>query len=79
LSEVEAESLHGHMSLFEIAAVKFKLGDVDGGFSLLEKAYESHDRYVYLMAITPELKEVRMDPRYLAMMERIGLAGRVRD
>ncbi|HKT22363.1 MAG TPA: tetratricopeptide repeat protein, partial [Nitrososphaerales archaeon] len=78
LDEIEAEFPGGRATPFEIAVVWFKLGENDRGFEWLEKAYDHHDRYVFMMAIAKELDGVRSDPRYLAMMKKTGLEGSVR-
>jgi adenylate cyclase len=79
LSELEGEHKEHHISPYSIALVRFQLGDNDKGFELLERAYRDHDRYLFAMAIDPELDGVRSDPRYLSMLERIGLAKHIRD
>ena len=79
LSELEGGLPSGQVSPYLLGLVWFELGEPDKGFGWLEKAYEHHDRYIFLMAISYELEGVRKDPRYLALFEKTGLAGLVRD
>ena len=74
LSEVERSPDVKTVSPFLIASIYFLLKDNDAGFEWLERAYTSLDRSVYAMAVESELDGVRSDPRYLSMLERIGLA-----
>jgi len=79
LSELEGKFPGGTATPTEISMTWFALGDPDKGFHWLEEAYEHHDRYVFALAKYYELKDYRSDPRYLAMLEKTGMAGRVRD
>ena len=79
LMEIEAGYPGGQVTPFQIALVWFDLGETNRGFEWLEKAYQHHDRYVFLMAKAHELKGAKQDPRYAAMLEKTGLAGLVRD
>jgi TolB-like protein/Tfp pilus assembly protein PilF len=57
------------------AVVSFALGEVDRGFELLDKAYEEHDLYLTVLKRSPQLDilDIRSDPRYIAMLKKIGL------
>jgi Tfp pilus assembly protein PilF len=77
LSEVEEVGPKEKISYYPVALAYFKMGDIDKGFRLLEMTYQVHDRYVYSMAIDRELDGVRSDPRYLALLEKTGLKGRI--
>ena len=57
-----------------LAASRFKMGDVDRGFELLEEAYRQHDRFVLLIGIDRDFLGVKKAPRYAAMLEKVGLA-----
>ncbi len=78
LDEIEARSSRGNLSPFNLACVRFKLGDDDRGFELMEEAYQKHDRFLLAMAIERELDRVRSDPRYSDMLRKVGLEGHVR-
>jgi TolB-like protein/Tfp pilus assembly protein PilF len=74
LSEVESLPDVTTIGPFFIAIIYFILKDNDAGFEWLERAYTSLDRRVYAMAVESELNGVRSDPRYLSMLDRIGLS-----
>ena len=78
LRELEEVYQKEHLSPYTIGLVHFALGEVDEGFEWLEKAHEHHDRGVYAMAIDYELDDLRSDPRYLTLLQRIGLAQHLR-
>ncbi len=78
LDELEARSLRANLSPFNLACIRFKLGDDNRGFELMEEAYQKHDRFLLAMAIERELDRVRSDPRYSEMLRKAGLEGHVR-
>lgn len=56
-----------------IALLYFVLEETDLGFEWLEKSFEQHDLVLYEIKNLPMLDPVRTDPRYLAILERMGL------
>lgn len=78
LSEIELVYKEENVSPSFIAFIHFLLGDADVGFEWLERAYQSYDRFVLLIGIESWMEPFRSDPRYLAMLKKIGLAGRLR-
>ena len=78
LSEVERLYSVEVISPYIIATAHFLLKEDDVAFEWMEKAYAAHDRNIYGMAIDYELQGVRSDPRYLSMLEKIGLAPHLR-
>ena len=73
LKEVEPEYRAENISPYVIALVYFLLKDDEGGFKWLETSYRLHDGALNLVGIDFELDRVRSDPRYLSILERIGL------
>ena len=65
-------------SPYLLAMVRFRQGDNDRGFELLEEACRRHDRYILLIGIEKDFAGVRSDPRYKTMLRKIGLAGHLR-
>jgi serine/threonine protein kinase/tetratricopeptide (TPR) repeat protein len=51
----------------------FALGKNDQGFKWLEKAYEERDRWLFYLKIDPVFDSVRSDPRFTALLKKIGL------
>jgi adenylate cyclase len=74
LREVESEYSIENISPYVIALVYFVLRDDEAGFKWLETSYQRHDGALNLLGIDFELDRVRSDPRYLSIMERIGLS-----
>ena len=55
------------------AMLHFLLGDNDRCFDLLEKAYETHDHWLIYLKIEPLFNRMQSDPRYSALLKKIGL------
>jgi adenylate cyclase len=73
LEEVETNYSSENISPYEMGLVHFMLGDKDEGYSWLEVADSSHDGNVNMLALDVELKDLRGEPRYAAMLEKVGL------
>jgi TolB-like protein/Tfp pilus assembly protein PilF len=78
LSEIEPVYRAENQSPSFIGFVHFILGDRDEGFEWLERAYLGYDRFLLLMGIETWMEPFRSDPRYMAMLKKIGLAGHLR-
>uniref|UniRef100_UPI0023520046 tetratricopeptide repeat protein n=1 Tax=Nevskia ramosa TaxID=64002 RepID=UPI0023520046 len=64
----------GEQSLgYQIAEVHAWRGDKDAAFEWLQRAYDSHDGGILSLPSDPLLKGLRSDPRYAAMLTRLGL------
>ena len=55
------------------ALIHFRLGDNDRGFACMDKAMETGDHWVEFIKVFPGLDSVRADPRYAALVEKLGL------
>ena len=73
LSEIQGTYKEMHIEPYEVACVYFLLGDNDEGFEWLEKAYSGYNRTIFLMPHDRELDNVRSDPRYTSLLQRLGL------
>jgi tetratricopeptide (TPR) repeat protein len=56
-----------------IAFVYIGLGDADRAFEWLEKAFEARDWQMALLKVEPLFDGIRSDPRFAALVERVGL------
>ena len=56
-----------------VAVAYAALGDKDGAFAELEKAYQHHDWFLQRMKVDPYMDPLRDDPRFADLMKRIGL------
>ena len=73
MAEVEAGFDKEVLSPYWIARVRFVLDDRDAGFNWLGRAYSDDDYWLTRMGIDQEFDAVRSDPRYAAMLQKIGL------
>jgi serine/threonine-protein kinase len=56
-----------------IAMVHLGLGDTDRAFEWLQKALEARDWQMALLNVEPAFDGLRSDPRFAALLERVGL------
>jgi tetratricopeptide (TPR) repeat protein len=73
LNELLETSRSQYVSPVSVYATYFSLGDADKGFEWLEKAIEERSNGVAYVAVDSFMDRVRNDPRYLRVLERIGL------
>ena len=59
----------------DLAEVLFSLGENDRAFECLEAAFEERDKGVLGLKVYPVYDEVRSDPRFRALLSRMGLDG----
>ena len=69
-----AEQPRTYFNPYGIAAVYAALGDADHAFPWLEQAYEQRTVWLLYLNVDEAFTPVRQDPRYPAMLRRIGLA-----
>jgi TolB-like protein/Flp pilus assembly protein TadD len=62
-----------YVSPAELAILYVALGDKEGAFALLEKAYGDHDLQMQFLKVDPEYDSVRDDPRFQDLVRRVGL------
>ena len=55
------------------ASIQACLGDASKALDWLEKAYDEHDQTLVWVKVHPRLDAVREDPRYFALLEKLGL------
>ena len=56
-----------------LATVHIGLGQVDEAFAALEEAAAQHSYYAAWWKIDPELDPLRSDPRFTALLKKVGL------
>jgi tetratricopeptide (TPR) repeat protein len=74
LEDVERDYQLEHLSPYNIALVRFLLGDKNEGFEWLGKAFETHDANILALNIDVELDGFKDDSRFTDLLRRIGLA-----
>jgi len=73
LPDIEAHVRESGSSLADIAGYYMYLGDREKGFALLERSYSDKEPGLLTIALSPNLDDVRTDPRYLDLLKRLGL------
>jgi tetratricopeptide (TPR) repeat protein len=68
-----------NMAAAEVAMVLIQWGQPETAFWWLERAYESHDGTLWLLKVHPWFEPIRDDPRYVELLERMGLTGELPD
>jgi len=60
------------LSPYQLAALHAKVGQKDEAFALLEQGFEERDPFLVRIKTTPTLDSLRDDPRFIALMKKIG-------
>ncbi len=76
LVQLEALAEDGYVSPFNMATIYVGLGEADEAFIWLEKAFEKRSRSLAWLNVTKEYDGLRSDPRFKALLGRIGLPER---
>ena len=77
LNEIETLWSRSYLSPIDVALVHTGLGDKDGAFAWLTKAYDARDPQLIWLNVEPELKSLRTDPRFKDLLRRMGLESSV--
>jgi TolB-like protein len=72
---LDALSTREYVSLYDFALLQFGLGDLDRGFALLSDAYDAHSSFVPFLNVDARLDDVRRDPRFEALIQRLAFPG----
>lgn len=73
LDELRRISQPRDPSPFRVAYVHLGLGDADRAFEWLQKALEARDWQMAMLKVEPAFDGLRSDPRFAALVERVGL------
>ncbi len=74
LRELETEAQTRFVSPVEFATIHAGLGDLDEAYRWIDRAVEERDATLLWRLVTPGFDEMRSDPRYPRLLERLGLA-----
>jgi DNA-binding winged helix-turn-helix (wHTH) protein/TolB-like protein/Flp pilus assembly protein TadD len=74
LAEVERLARVSYVPPYDISIVHAGLGDADGLFAALERAYAVRDVNLVFLQVDPKLDPFAGDPRFRALVERCGFA-----
>jgi serine/threonine protein kinase/TolB-like protein/Flp pilus assembly protein TadD len=73
LNDLKARSKREFVSPDVLAQIYTGLGDKDHATAWLEKGYEQRSDFTGLLKVLPELDPLRSDPRFEALVRRVGL------
>ena len=73
LNQMVELSKHAPVPSYYIGVFYMFNGDKDKAFDYFEKAYEEKDRWMVFLKIEPSLDDHRSDPRYIALIKKMGL------
>jgi tetratricopeptide (TPR) repeat protein len=73
LEELQKLSKQKYADASYIAMVYVGLGEIDGAFRWLEKAFEERAFGLTLLKVEPRFDRIRPDPRYKVLLKKMGL------
>jgi Flp pilus assembly protein TadD len=73
LEELRSRAEREYVSPYYLTRVHAQLGDIDDAFAWLDRALEARDVFTYFMHYDFATESLRSDPRYHAIVERMGL------
>lgn len=73
LEELITQSRQRYVSSYGIAQVYAGLGEKEKAFEYLDKAYEQRDPNLYSLKIDSRFESLRSDPRFKALLKKMGL------
>jgi len=73
LEELKARSQKQFVSPYRMALIYGAMGDLDKAFELANKAYEERDEFLVYIKIDLTLIPFHSDPRYQALLKKMGL------
>jgi adenylate cyclase len=74
LAEIKARFGERFLSSYLVGIIHFILGETNDGFEWLDRAYNEHDANIMLMNVDVELENVKSDPRFVSLLEKVGLS-----
>ncbi|MDT5272443.1 MAG: hypothetical protein QOH49_4629 [Acidobacteriota bacterium] len=73
LDELDLSAKERYVPPYSYALIHTALGEKDLAFEWLEKAYEYRNEWLVWLKVDPELDDLRSDPRFTRLVNRIGL------
>jgi adenylate cyclase len=73
LDELKQRPANSYVAPYFIALVLVGLGENDAAFQWLEKAYQERFPYLYLLKVEPVFSGLHSDPRFVALLKKVGL------
>ena len=73
LAELQAQAQHVYVKSLAFAWIAIGLDETEQAFAWLEQAYAERDPYLTLLNADPVYDRLRADPRFIALVQKIGL------
>jgi serine/threonine protein kinase/tetratricopeptide (TPR) repeat protein len=73
IADLREFSNRNHVTSYYFAMIYAGLGDKDQAIAALDKAYDQRSWYVVLLAVDPKVDNLRSDPRFKELVQRVGL------
>jgi len=73
LADLLERAKQAYVPLILTASLSFALAENDRGFEWLDKGYEEHDSTLLEIKVDPRFDGVRLDPRFIALLKKVGL------
>jgi tetratricopeptide (TPR) repeat protein len=73
LAELTMRSQQTYVQPMWLAVIHLALGEKDQAFAGMQKAYEDRSAWLVYLKIDPFFDGVRSDPRFAALLQRVGL------
>lgn len=74
LRELEDRASRGYVPTYEVAKIHLALGARDRALDLLERAYDERSHSMVFLGIDPQLRPLHGEPRFDALVTRVGAA-----
>jgi eukaryotic-like serine/threonine-protein kinase len=71
--QVKAQDAAGVSCPYHLAMAYAALGQNDAAFEWLSTAFRVHDMWINFLKVDPKMDSLRRDPRYMELLQRIGL------
>jgi len=75
LSQLLDKRKQNYVSPYDLADIYVRLGEKAEAMKWLDAAYQEHSPYLVNLQIEPRLDILRSDPRFQALVQRVGLGG----
>jgi DNA-binding winged helix-turn-helix (wHTH) protein/tetratricopeptide (TPR) repeat protein len=72
LNVLQEISLRKYVSPYSMLVIHLALGPEERVFELLDRLYEERNDWLVWLKVSPELRTVRNDPRFKALLKRVG-------
>ena len=72
LSILEEIAQRKYVSPYSLLLIHLTLGPLQRVFELLEQLYEERNDWLVWLKVSPELKNIRKDPRFQSLLRRVG-------